>query len=210
MGETRTVEDAKASVRDHGIGFVTPFGYGASPHRDSTEVVEIANELQRIAREETRLGIPVDAIHGHAYVEETTVFPHNIGVAAARDRSLAEEIGTVTATEAAATGAGLTYGPTCDVARDPRWGRTFETFGESPYLCGELAAAKARGVGAASADVAAMAKHFPAYGGPERGEDASPVERAVSPDRPRRPGERRGRGVRLRDTRPVPAPRRER
>ncbi|MFC7079340.1 glycoside hydrolase family 3 N-terminal domain-containing protein [Halorussus caseinilyticus] len=184
MDETRTVEDAEELVRDHGIGFVTPFGYGASPHRDSTEVVEIANELQRIAREETRLGIPVlipvDAIHGHAYVEDTTVFPHNIGVAAARDRSLAEEIGTVTATEAAATGAGLTYGPTCDVARDPRWGRTFETFGESPYLCGELAAAKARGIGAATADVAAMAKHFPAYGGPERGEDAAPVERSVS------------------------------
>jgi len=184
MGETRTVEDAREMVRDHGIGFVTPFGYGASPHRDSTEVVDIANELQRIAREETRLGIPVlipiDAIHGNAYVEDTTVFPHNVGVAAARDRDLAERIGAVTATEVAATGASLTYGPTCDVARDPRWGRVFETFGESPTLCGELAAAKARGIRDAPVDVAAMAKHFPAYGEPERGEDASPVDRSLS------------------------------
>ena len=184
MGETRTVDDAEEMVREHGIGFVTPFGYGASPHRDSEEVVDIANELQRIAREETRLGIPilipVDAIHGHAYVEDTTVFPHNVAVAAARDRTLTEHIGSVTATEVAATGSSLTYGPTCDVARDPRWGRTFETFGESPYLVGELAAAKARGIRGAPVDVAAMAKHFPAYGEPERGEDASPVDKSLS------------------------------
>ncbi|WP_423747353.1 glycoside hydrolase family 3 N-terminal domain-containing protein (plasmid) [Haladaptatus sp. SPP-AMP-3] len=184
MDETRTVDDAEEMVREHGIGFVTPFGYGASPHRDSARVVEIANELQRVAREETRLGIPilipVDAIHGHAYVEDTTVFPHNMAIAAARDRGLAEQVGTVTATEVAATGSNLTYGPTCDVARDPRWGRTFETFGESPYLTGELASAKARGIHDAPVDVAAMAKHFPAYGEPERGEDASPVDKSVS------------------------------
>ncbi|KAB1197819.1 MULTISPECIES: glycoside hydrolase family 3 N-terminal domain-containing protein [Haloferax] len=184
MGETRTVEDATEMVREHGIGFVTPFGYGASPHRDSEEVIEIANELQRVAREETRLGIPIlipiDAIHGNAYVEETTVFPHNLGVAAARDRELVEQIGAVTAREVAATGSNLTYGPTCDVARDPRWGRTFETFGESPSLCGELASAKARGIHGAPVDVAAMAKHFPAYGEPERGEDASPVDKSLS------------------------------
>ncbi len=184
MDETRTIEDATRMVREHGIGFVTPFGYGASPHRDAEDVVEIANELQRVARDETRLGIPilipVDAIHGNAYVAETTVFPHNLGVAAARDRSLVEQIGSVTAREVAATGSSLTYGPTCDVARDPRWGRTFETFGESPYLCGELAAAKARGIHGASVDVAAMAKHFPAYGEPERGEDAAPVDKSLS------------------------------
>jgi beta-glucosidase len=184
MGETRSVDDAEEMVRKHGIGFVTPFGYGASPHRDSTQVVEIANELQRVALEETRLGIPilipVDAIHGHAYVEDTTVFPHNMAIAAARDRGLAKQIGTVTATEVAATGSSLTYGPTCDVARDPRWGRTFETFGESPYLVGELASAKARGIHDAPVDVAAMAKHFPAYGEPERGEDASPVDKSLS------------------------------
>ncbi|WP_410766322.1 glycoside hydrolase family 3 N-terminal domain-containing protein [Haloferax sp. DFSO60] len=184
LEETRTLDDAEEMVREDGIGFVTPFGYGASPHRDSAEVVEIANELQRIATEETRLGIPilipVDAIHGNAYVEETTVFPHNLGVAAARDRDLVEQIGAVTATEVAATGSSLTYGPTCDVVRDPRWGRTFETFGESPYLCGELAAAKARGIHRAPVDVAAMAKHFPAYGEPERGEDASPVDKSLS------------------------------
>ncbi|SDN11207.1 beta-glucosidase [Halogranum gelatinilyticum] len=184
MEETRTIEDAEEMVREHGIGFVTPFGYGGAPYHDSTEVVEVANELQRVAREETRLGIPilipVDAIHGHAYIDDTAVFPHNVGVAAARDRDLAERIGAITATEVAATGASLTYGPTCDVARDQRWGRAFETFGESPYLVGELASAKARGLRSAPVDVAAMAKHFPAYGEPERGEDASPVDKSLS------------------------------
>ncbi|WP_435362164.1 glycoside hydrolase family 3 N-terminal domain-containing protein [Haloarchaeobius sp. DFWS5] len=184
MGETRTVDDAAEMVREHSLGFVTPFGYGASPHRASDEVVEIANDLQRVAMEESRLGvpilIPVDAIHGNAYVEDTTVFPHNLGVAAARDRSLAAEVGSVTATEVAATGSSLTYGPTCDVARDPRWGRTFETFGESPYLVGELAAAKVQGIHDAPVHVAAMAKHFPAYGEPERGEDTAPVDRSIS------------------------------
>src|SRR6056297_2635043 len=184
LDEFKDVDDVAQEVTEHDIGVVASFGWGGAVDMRLDEIVETVNRLQRIAREETRLGIPVlipvDAIHGHAYVEETTVFPHNIGVAAARDRSLAEEIGTVTATEAAATGAGLTYGPTCDVARDPRWGRTFETFGESPYLCGKLAAAKVRGYQGDgiedSSSVIATAKHFPAYSEPARGEDAAPVE----------------------------------
>jgi len=101
-------------------------------------------------------------------------------MAAARNESLAESTADVTATEVRATGAHQNYSPTCDVARDPRWGRTFETFGESPYLCGELAAAKVRGYQGddlgASSSVIATAKHFPAYGEPVRGEDASPAE----------------------------------
>ncbi|SFK99278.1 beta-glucosidase [Halogranum rubrum] len=181
---TQTVDEVEALVRNPGIGFATPFGFGGSPHTGSKEVVDIANRLQRAAVEETRLGIPllipVDTIHGHAYVQNTTVFPHNLGLAATRNRALLERVGTTTAREVAATGARLSYGPTCDVARDPRWGRTFETFGESPLLCGELAAAKSRGVHDADVDVATMAKHFPAYGEPERGEDTAPVDRSLS------------------------------
>ncbi len=184
MAETRTVEDVAELVRNHGIGFATPFGYGASPIRDPIEAAKTVNRLQRIALEETDHGIPiavpVDAIHGNAYLQQATILPHNAGLSATRNRELITQVGKLTATEVAATGGKVTYGPTCDVALDPRWGRTFESFGESAYLCGELAAAKTRGVSAASEPVAAMAKHFPAYGDPSRGEDAAPVDRSVS------------------------------
>ncbi len=184
MAETRTVEDVERLIREYGIGFATPFGYGASPIRDPVEAAKTVNRLQRIAVEETDHGIPllvpVDAIHGNAYLEQATILPHNAGLSATRNRDLVAEVGSLTAREVAATGGKITYGPTCDVVRDPRWGRTFESFGESPYLCGELAAAKAQGVSMAEETVATMAKHFPAYGEPVRGEDAAPVDRSSS------------------------------
>lgn len=179
----QSLEDVLEEVETYGLGFATPFGIASSPHTDPREVAEVANRLQRRAVEESRLGIPllipVDATHGHAYVSGSTVFPHNLGLAATWDLELARRIGRVTAREVRATGAHQNYGPTCDVARDPRWGRTFETFGESPRLVGEMAAAKIGGVRESERGVLTTAKHFPAYGGPERGEDAAPVD--VSP-----------------------------
>ncbi len=134
--------------------------------------------------EETRLGIPllfnVDAVHGHAYITGATVFPNGLGAAATWDPEGVEKAASVTASEVRATGAHQNYSPTTDVARDPRWGRAFETFGESPHLVGELVAAKVRGYqGSGVGDpegVVATAKHFPAYSEPERGEDAAPVD----------------------------------
>jgi beta-glucosidase len=182
MGAEKTLSDVEREVVDDRVGAVSPFGIGISTRDDPELAVETANRLQRLAVEETRLGvpllIPVDAVHGHAYIDGATVFPHNLGMAAARDPELVERAGEVTGREVRATGATLNYGPTVDVARDQRWGRVFETYGESPYLCGELAAAEARGLrGDGDAPtVATTAKHFPAYGRPERGEDASAVE----------------------------------
>ena len=184
LDETQDVEDVESLVDTHHLGAVTPFGWAGSPHVDPHAAAAVANRLQRHAVEETRLGIPllvpVDAVHGHAYVDRTTVFPQNLALAATFSPALAERVGEVTAREARATGVTTNYGPTCDVARDPRWGRTFETFGESPFLVSAMAAAKARGLQGdgldADGSVAATAKHFPAYGGPLRGEDASPVE----------------------------------
>ncbi len=189
LDRTQTVADVASLLDSHHLGSVSPFGTAASPHVAARDVAEVANRLQRHAVEETRLGIPlfvpVDAVHGHAYVDGATVFPNNLGLAAAWDPDLAERVARVTATEVAATGANVNYSPTCDVARDPRWGRTFETFGESPRLVGELAAAKVRGYQGSddrnsalgdAGTVAATAKHFPAYGQPEGGEDAAPVE----------------------------------
>ena len=178
------VSEVKDLVREKHLGCAAPFGWGGSTGTEVGEIVDIVNELQKTATEETRLGIPlffnVDAVHGHAYVAGSAVFPNGLGAAATWDPDLIEAGARVTATEVAATGAHQNYGPTCDVGRDPRWGRVFETFGESPRLVGEMAAAKVRGYQGegieADDTVVATAKHFPAYSEPERGEDAAPVD----------------------------------
>jgi beta-glucosidase len=177
------VDDVIDIIDDTKVGSVAPFGWGGAFHDEMEEAVEIATRLQTYAREETRLGIPLlftcDAIHGHAYLKGATVFPNNLGIAATWDPDLVERSAEITARELRATGIKQNYGPTCDVARDPRWGRTGETFGESPYLVGELAARKVRGYqgdGLGAETVAATAKHFPAYSDPKGGEDAGPVD----------------------------------
>lgn len=187
MGDVElTVDDAAALVREDGVGTIAAFGIGVSTYHDPERVAEIANRLQRVALEETRHGIPlllpVDAVHGHAYVDGATVFPHGLGIAATRNPAHARIAGDVTAAEMRATGANLNYGPTCDVVRDPRWGRTFETYGESPLLCGRFAGETVRGLESAeeSPRVAATAKHFPAYGDPAGGEDSAAVDRSPS------------------------------
>ncbi|MYI66950.1 MAG: endoglucanase, partial [Gemmatimonadetes bacterium] len=76
----------------------------------------------------------VDAIHGNANVRGATVFPHNIGLGAARDPELIERIGRVTAREVRAAGVDWTFAPTLAVACDPRWGRTYESYSEDPGL----------------------------------------------------------------------------
>lgn len=171
-------------VDEDGLGAVAPFGWPLAAETDPATCLELANDLQRTAVEETRLGVPlllyVDADHGHAFVDDTTVIPHNLGLAATRDPELVQNAAAVTAREVAATGANQALNPVCGVAREPRWGRVYETFGESPTLCAEMAAAKVRGYQgedvAADDRVAATAKHFPAYSDPVRGEDAAPVD----------------------------------
>src|SRR6188768_2383688 len=98
----------------------------------------------------TRLGIPllygVDAVHGHNNVRGAVIFPHNIGLGATRDPDLVERVGRATALEVAATGADWTFSPVLAAARDERWGRTYESFGESPELAESLGPALIRGL----------------------------------------------------------------
>ncbi|MFW6436210.1 MAG: glycoside hydrolase family 3 N-terminal domain-containing protein [Halococcoides sp.] len=179
--------DVADEIREYGVGSAVPFGVSAADTADPVEAAELANELQAVAIEETRLGIPllipVDATHGHAYVVESTVLPHGLGMGATRRPDLARAGASVTATECRATGASIAYSPTADVGDDQRWGRAFETFGETPALAGAFARAKVEGLqgerqqGDALDDgVAACVKHFPAYGQPAGGEDAAPVD----------------------------------
>ncbi len=182
------VEDAADAVRDHHVGTVTPFFLGG-PLDGPAASAEAVNRLQRAAVEDTRLGVPLlvpaDAVHGHAYVDGGTVFPHNLGMAAARDPALVRRVARVTAREMRATGSVQNYNPTADVLRDPRWGRAYETYGESPRLCAALVRAEVEGYrhggdGDRGERVLSTPKHFPAYGGPERGEDTAPVDVSAS------------------------------
>jgi beta-glucosidase len=136
------------------------------------------NELQRIAVEESRLGIPVlyglDVIHGYR-----TIFPVPLAMAASWDPSVHERAAAAAAKEARAVGIHWTFAPMLDIARDARWGRIVEGAGEDPYLGAAMAAAQVRGfqgpyLGAPD-HVLACAKHFGAYGAAEGGRDYDPV-----------------------------------
>ncbi|MEE4279132.1 MAG: beta-glucosidase BglX [Halieaceae bacterium] len=136
--------------------------------------VETVNALQRIAVEESRLGIPLifgrDVIHGFK-----TIFPIPLGQAASWNPALVEEAARVSAAEAAGYGVHWTFAPMIDVARDPRWGRIAESPGEDPYLGEVMGVAMVRGFQGHSlhetGSIAACAKHFAAYGAAESGRD---------------------------------------
>ena len=136
--------------------------------------VNVVNELQRIAVEESRLGIPLlvgrDVIHGF-----NTVMPIPLGQAASWNPDIVREGARVAALEAASTGVNWTFAPMIDISRDARWGRIAESLGEDPYLASELAVAMVQGFQgddlSAAGTIAACAKHFAGYGAAESGRD---------------------------------------
>jgi beta-glucosidase len=131
-------------------------------------------EAQRIAVEDSRLGIPLvfgrDVIHGYR-----TIFPIPLGQAASWNADLIAEAARHAAREAASEGIHWTFAPMIDITRDPRWGRVAETLGEDPYLTGVLGAAMIRGFQGRALDapgsLAACAKHFAGYGAADAGRD---------------------------------------
>jgi beta-glucosidase len=133
---------------------------------------EMYDRYQSLALK-SRLGIPilygVDALHGHNNVLGAVIFPHNIGLGCTRNPSLVEKIARITAKEVRATGINWTFAPCVTVARDDRWGRTYEGFGETPELARTLGEAAVRGLqGTDLSDplsVLACAKHFAGDGG---------------------------------------------
>ena len=132
----------------------------------------------------TRLRIPLlvaeDCIHGHSFYEGATIFPTQLGMAASWDPALVERAARVTAVEVAATGIHWTFSPVLCIARDLRWGRVSETFGEDPFLIGELASAMVRGYqGDGLRDptaILATAKHFAGYSETQGGRDATEAD----------------------------------
>jgi beta-glucosidase len=137
------------------------------------------HEMQKLAVEQSRLGIPLliglDIIHGHR-----TLFPIPLAEAGAFDATLWERTAREAAREGAAEGLAMTFAPMLDVSRDPRWGRTAEGPGEDPWLNARIGEAKVRGFQGAdlsAADaMAACAKHFVAYGGVNAGREYAEVD----------------------------------
>jgi len=131
---------------------------------------------------QTRLKIPllygVDAVHGHNNVLGAVVFPHHVALGATRDAKLVEEVERITAEEVRATGIQWAFSPCIAVARDERWGRSYESFGEDPALVAEMGAAAVRGFqGANLSDplsVLACAKHYVGDGGTTWGTGLKP------------------------------------
>lgn len=183
-------EKARASFPEgHGLGQVgRPSDAGSSGHepgkgKNARGQAELTNAIQRFFLENSRLGIPVifheECLHGQAAVDATS-FPQPIGIAASFNPALVEALYAMTAEEARSRGAHQALTPVVDVARDARWGRVEETFGEDPYLVAQLGMAAVRGFqgDATFRDrkrVIATLKHFVAHGQPEGGQNCAPA-----------------------------------
>ncbi len=180
-------DPAKASsVLEHGIGQITRPSDGVDRggrRRTPRETVELSNAIQRWVVEKTRLGVPVmfheEALHGLAALRGTN-FPVPIGLASTWNPALVERVFTIAAREARARGAQQVLSPVLDLARDPRWGRTEETYGEDPHLVSEIGLAAIRGYQGSGptltpGHVFATAKHFAAHGPNEGGINAAPT-----------------------------------
>lgn len=163
-------EKAEALWGDLGVGGI----------HDLNPTPEQSNAIQRWVIAHNRLGIPAlfieEGLHGF---DTGTVFPAPINLAATFDPELAQQTGAAIAAEARATGVDMILSPVLDLAREPRWGRVEEDFGEDPYLTGQMGLAYVRGAQGESLStdhtVVAEPKHFAGHGSPEGGTNTSPV-----------------------------------
>ena len=151
--------------------------------RSPEDTVRFINAVQTWAKNETRLGIPVlfheESLHGYM-ATDATMFPMAIGLAGSFDRDLMREVQSVIAREVRARGVHLALSPVVDIARDPRWGRIEETYGEDPYLCGEMGVAAVLGLQGEGRDllrdkVFATLKHMTGHGQPQSGDNIAPA-----------------------------------
>jgi beta-glucosidase len=207
IAQIMTVWDAKAEVFDakgefdaakmsakfpDGIGqFARPSDASGptSPRkvkgRDVRGTVRLVNALQKHAMTQTRLGIPIlmheEGLHGYAALDATS-FPQSIALASSWDPGLIRDINAVIGREIRARGVSLALSPVVDVARDPRWGRIEETFGEDPHLAGEMGVAAVEGLQGmgrvttlGAGKVFATLKHLTGHGQPESGTNVGPA-----------------------------------
>jgi beta-glucosidase len=167
---------------EHGIGQIARLS-DTCGGQNPDGMAQLANALQKFFVEQTRLGIPVifheECLHGLAG-RDATSYPQPIGLASTFNPRLIEELYTAVAEDARSRGAHQALTPVVDVARDPRWGRVEETFGEDPYLVAQMAIAAVKGFQGDGSfkdkkRVLATLKHFAAHGQPEAGTNCGPV-----------------------------------
>lgn len=166
-------------ARSDDLSFINTYQPGSVLHILGEKI----NRAMDLAAQ-NRLGIPLlvgeDAIHGHSFWKGATIFPTQLALAASWNPELLEQVGRVTAEEVVPTGIHWTFSPVLCLARDLRWGRTGETFGEDPYLIGELGVGLIRGYqGQGLSDPAAVlatAKHYAGYSETQGGRDSSEAD----------------------------------
>ena len=168
-----------ADVQTYALGSMLSGGNSKPPENNPATWRFTVHQLESWALK-TRLRIPllygIDAVHGHNGVIGTVIFPHNIGLGATRDPALVEKAEHITALEMAGTGIRWTFAPCIAVAQNERWGRTYESFGQSPELVTQMAAAAVRGfqgkeLSSRDDSVLACAKHYIGDGGTQEGAD---------------------------------------
>jgi beta-glucosidase len=168
----------KSDIQKYYLGSVLSGGSSDPPDNSPLSWLNLAQECSSWARK-TRLQIPllygVDAVHGHNNVLGAVIFPHDIGLGATHSPKLVRQAERVTAEEIAGTGINWAFAPCLAVAQDPRWGRTYESFSDSPRLVSRLGAAAVRGLQdnhfSEPGSVLACAKHYVGDGGTQGGVD---------------------------------------
>jgi beta-glucosidase len=167
-----------AIVLKQGLGGISR----PSENRSPREMAEYTNTVQKWMKENTRLGIPIlfhdECLHGHAAPKGTS-YPQPIALASSWDPPLVHDVFSATAAEVRARGAQQCLAPVVDLARDPRWGRTEETYGEDPYLVSRIGVAAVEGLQGNGpfidkSHVMATLKHFAVHGQPEGGTNVGP------------------------------------
>ncbi|GGM46445.1 beta-glucosidase [Longimycelium tulufanense] len=178
----RTALGNRQDLATYRIGSILSGGGSAPSPNTATAWADMYDEFQKVALS-TPLGIPmiygVDAVHGHNNVYGATIFPHNIGLGATRDPELVRQIGAATAREVAGTGVDWTFAPCLCVARNDRWGRTYESYGERPEIATALTTIVTGLQGTrldAPDSVLATAKHYVGDGGTTGGVDQGNTE----------------------------------
>lgn len=169
-----TLEEKAAQIMQVDVRWATPqdvmkyqfgsilAGGGASPSTGNsmTDWASRADQYQKAIVDADKIPLlyGVDAVHGNNNVKDTTMFPHNIGIAAANDESLTREVGQAVASEVKATGSNWTFTPTIGVPHNERWGRTYETFGDDYERVSKLGNAYIQGI--QDKNILATAKHY--------------------------------------------------
>jgi len=176
--EAEPLPDGAEELLKDGLGEIArPSGM-----RGPREMAEFTNTIQKWVQENTRLGIPIlfheECLHGHS-ARKGTSFPQALALSSTWDPDLVEAVFSTTALEVRSRGAQQCLTPVLDLARDPRWGRTEETYGEDPFLASRIGVAAVRGFQGTGpsidkSHVVATAKHYAVHGQPEGGTNTAP------------------------------------